>query len=159
MSTPGKRSILFVCLGNICRSPLAEAVARREFERAGLDVRVASAGLGDWHVGGGADPRARACAVAHGYDLTAHRARAITSQDFAAFDWLLAMDRANLHELRRRCPAGHHSKLALFLPFAGAAPPEEVPDPYSGDLDDFRRVLELARRGVAGLIARWRDAA
>jgi protein-tyrosine phosphatase len=153
------KSILFVCLGNICRSPLAEAVARREFAHAGLALTVASAGLGGWHSGAGADARAVACAAAHGYDLAAHRARQVTAMDFVGFDAVLAMDRSNLRELARRCPPAHSEKLALFLPFAGTAPPEEVPDPYYGDDEDFRQVIALVRRGVFGLIERCRDAA
>ncbi|HEX7111905.1 MAG TPA: low molecular weight protein-tyrosine-phosphatase [Mizugakiibacter sp.] len=142
--------ILFVCLGNICRSPLAEAVARAEFARFGLDVPVASAGTGDWHVGGGADPRAVAVAAEAGYDLGAHRARQVRVDDFTRYGRVLAMDRANLRALQR-LGAGAATPPALFLEFAGLAAPREVPDPYTGSLDDFRSVLTLLRDGVLAL--------
>ena len=150
-------SILFVCLGNICRSPLAEAVARSHFERAGLAVEVASAGTGDYHIGEGADTRAVASAAAHGYDLSGHRARQVAMADFDRYDMLLAMDQANYRELRLRCPVRHASRVALFLPYAGIEQPSEVPDPYFGGKQGFERVIELARRGVDGLIARCKD--
>ena len=140
--------ILFVCLGNICRSPTVEAVARSEFARAGLRVEVASAGTADYHVGRGADPRSIRIAAAHGYDLAAHRARQFHAADFAAFDHVLAMDRANLHDLRRIAPAG--AMPALFLDEA------EVPDPYYGGDADFEDVIALAREGVEAWIARLR---
>jgi protein-tyrosine phosphatase len=150
--------ILFICLGNICRSPVVEVVARSEFARAGLDITVASAGTGDYHVGHGADPRAIASARARGYDLTAHRARQLVAADFAAFDAVLAMDNANLRTLAARCPQRYNSKLALFLPFAGMAGPEEVPDPYFGEADGFEHVIELARNGAGGLLERFKMA-
>lgn len=142
--------ILFVCLGNICRSPLAEAVARAEFARFGLDVPVASAGTGDWHVGGGADPRAVAIAAEAGYDLGAHRARQVCVEDFARYERVLAMDSANLRVLRQ-LGAAARTPPALFLEYAGFTAPREVPDPYTGSLDDFRAVLTLVRDGVLGL--------
>jgi len=152
------KSILFVCLGNICRSPVVEAVARREFADAGITIAVASAGTGDWHVGEPADARAIASAAAHGYDASAHRARQVSAADFEHFDALLAMDRANLRELERRWPR-HRDKVQLFLPFAGVTPPHEVPDPYYGNARDFAHVVELARAGMQGLIERLRNTA
>ena len=148
------KSILFVCLGNICRSPVAEAVARAEFARAGLAIAVASAGIGDYHIGQGADARAVASAHAHGYDLSAHRARQIADVDFGRFDALLAMDRANLRALVACCPQRYSGKLALFLSFAGIEAPDQVPDPYFGEAEGFERVIELARDGANGLIVR-----
>lgn len=142
--------ILFVCLGNICRSPLAEAVARVEFARFGVDVPVASAGTGDWHVGGGADPRAVAVAAEAGYDLGAHRARQVRAEDFARYGRVLAMDRANLRALQR-LGGGSSIPSALFLEHAGLDAPHEVPDPYTGSLDDFRAVLARVRDGVLAL--------
>ena len=140
--------LCFVCLGNICRSPTVEAVARREFARAGLRVEVASAGTADYHIGRGADPRSIRIAAAHGYDLAVHRARQFRAADFAAFDYVLAMDRANLRELQRLAPVG--AMPALFLGDA------EVPDPYYGSDADFEQVVALARSGVEAWIARLR---
>ena len=137
--------ILFVCLGNICRSPTAEAVARAEFARAGLDVEVDSAGTAGYHVGEPPDPRSIAAGAAHGYDLAPLRARKIVADDFRRFDRVLAMDRDNLRDLRALRP---HDGVepALFLDGG------DVPDPYYGGADDFARVVMLAREGVAALV-------
>ncbi|MGN6788924.1 MAG: low molecular weight protein-tyrosine-phosphatase [Rhodanobacteraceae bacterium] len=147
--------ILFVCLGNICRSPTAEYVARAEFERLGLRLPIASRGLGNWHVGQGADPRAVAAARAQGYDLSPHRARQFHEDDFGRFGTVLAVDRATLAELRRRLPDDMPPP-ERFLVAAGLALPRsgedgDVPDPYSGSPDDFDAVLGLIRRGVDAL--------
>ncbi|PWK89866.1 low molecular weight protein-tyrosine-phosphatase [Fulvimonas soli] len=149
-------SILFVCLGNICRSPLVEAVARHHLRAAGLDVAVASCGTGDWHVGEGADPRMVAAAGAAGYDLAVHRARQLRPDDFGRHDLLLAMDRANLRELRRLAPAAAAAGTALFLEWSGLAAPPEFPDPYFGDTAGFAESVALAERGVAALLQRLR---
>ena len=146
--------ILFVCLGNICRSPLVEVVARAGFARAGLDIDVASAGTGDYHIGEGADPRAVSSAGARGFDLSAHRARQIVVADFARYDHLLAMDKANYRAMSARCPDQYAARVALFLPFAGIDEPLEVPDPYFGGAEGFEHVIDLAQRGIDGLIAR-----
>ena len=148
--------VLFVCMGNICRSPTVEAVARAEFARAGLDAHLDSAGTEDYHVGGSADRRSIASAHAAGYDLAPHRARQVCAADFEAFDHVLAMDQVNLRALRRLCPDEHAHKLELFLRHAQVAPPDEVPDPYYGAAADFRKVIELAEAGAQGLIARLR---
>jgi len=156
---PGTRhdmKILFVCMGNICRSPVVEAVVRTRLHMAGLVVEVASAGTEDYHVGEGADRRAIASARARGYDVSAHRARQVSDADFRHFDQLLAMDRVNLRALRASCPADHLGKVELFLRRAGVAAPEEVPDPYYGSDADFRIVIDLAEAGAQGLIARLR---
>ena len=145
--------LLFVCMGNICRSPTVEAVAREEFARAGVAVHVESAATEDYHIGRGADPRSIAMAAAHGYDLAAHRARQVCEADFTRFDQVLAMDRDNLHALRRVQPAQGGVEPALFLGVA------ELPDPYYGANADFERVVVLARAGVDALIARLRTAA
>ncbi len=149
--------ILFVCLGNICRSPTTEAVARAEFARAGLDVPVASCGTGDWHVGQGADPRAARAGAAAGYDLSAHRARQLRLADFADHRLVLAMDRANLADLMAMCPPPLRERVGLFMEVGAAAPPAEVPDPYHGDAEGFADVIVMARRGVQGLIERLRQ--
>lgn len=150
--------VLFVCLGNICRSPTAEYVARAEFKRAGLHLPVASRGLGDWHIGQGADPRAVEAARAAGYDLAPHRARQFADEDFARFATVLAVDRVTLAKLRQRAPYGAplpHRLLVeagLARPTAGSA--GDVADPYTGNADDFRAALELIRRAVLGLAKR-----
>ena len=145
------RNLLFVCTGNICRSPVAEFVVRSELAKAGLDIAVASAGTGPWHVGKPADPRTLSSAAAHGYDLSAHRARRVQAGDFASHDLLLAMDRQNLEALQASCPHEYAARVMLFLPFAGIVTAEEVPDPYYGGPDDFERVIELARVGASAL--------
>ena len=147
-----------MCLGNICRSPTAEYVARAEFAKHGLEVPVASRGLGNWHVGQGADPRAVAAARVEGFDLSPHRARQFHEDDFARFAMVLAVDRATLAELRRRVPNDAPAP-ERFLVAAGLAPPNardegDVPDPYTGTREDFRNVLALIRRGVDALALR-----
>lgn len=150
--------VLFVCLGNICRSPTAEYVARAEFAKRGVHVPVASRGLGNWHVGQGADPRAVAVARAEGFDLSPHRARQFHEDDFSRFAMVLAVDRATLAELRRRVPSDVPAP-ERFLVAAGLAHPQareegDVPDPYTGTREDFRQVLALIRRGVDALALR-----
>lgn len=138
--------ILFVCLGNICRSPTIEAIARTEFARAGLSVEVDSAGTANYHIGRGADPRSISFAAAHGYDLSAHRARQIQPEDFTRFDHVLGMDRANLINMREIAPPGTAPQ--LFLADA------EVPDPYYGGDEGFEEVIALARAGLVPWIER-----
>lgn len=150
--------VLFVCLGNICRSPTAEYVARAVFRERGLMVPVASRGLGDWHVGQGADPRAVRVAREAGFDLSPHRARQFHEDDFPRFALVLAVDRATLAELDRRVPDDTPPP-QRFLVAAGLAPAAshdegDVPDPYTGTVDDFRAVLGLIRRGVDALAER-----
>lgn len=151
--------VLFVCLGNICRSPLVEAVARKRLAEAGLDVVVASCGTGGWHAGEGADPRMVAAARAAGHDLSGHRARQLRARDFADYDLWLAMDRDNLRGLRKLAAAPEQAeRAALFLEWTGAAPPLEFPDPWHGDAAGFTAAVKLAERGVAGLVQRLRGA-
>lgn len=146
--------ILFVCLGNICRSPVLEAVLRTQAARAGLDWRIASAGTGDWHVGQGADPRSCASALRRGYALDAHRARQLCAADYRDYDWLLAADRANLAEIARRRPATATAQAALALSHAGIAQPIEVPDPYYGTAAGFDSVIDLAEAFARSVIER-----
>lgn len=146
--------ILFVCMGNICRSPTVEAVARVEFARAGLDVEVDSAGTESYHIGGRADPRAIAMAEANGYPLASHRARQICPADFSRFDHLLVMDRVNQQAVLTTAPRGGGDRVALFLPFVGISEPVELPDPYYGTNLDFQRALDLARNGIMAYIDR-----
>lgn len=147
--------ILFVCLGNICRSPTAEAVARLRFEAAGLSaVEVASAGTGGWHVGKTPDMRAQQAAAARGYDMRALRAAQVRRQDFTDFDLILAMDKDNLADLDARQPAVKQgAKLALLMDYAPGRAGEEVPDPYYGEGDGFAHVLDMIEEAVDGLIA------
>ncbi|KAB0633583.1 low molecular weight protein-tyrosine-phosphatase [Burkholderia latens] len=147
-------AICFVCLGNICRSPTAEGVMRHQVDAAGLADRIAidSAGTGDWHVGEPPDTRAQAAAWTRGYDLSALRARQVSAADFERFDLLLAMDEANLAELRRRCPAEHRDKVRLLMEFAPGAAETEVADPYFGGPQGFERVLDQVERACAGLL-------
>ncbi|WP_266160448.1 low molecular weight protein-tyrosine-phosphatase [Dyella silvatica] len=148
--------ILFVCLGNICRSPLVEAVARHELIRAGLDVTVASCGTGAWHAGSGADPRMCAAAAWAGYDLTAHQARQIQADDLKLNDLVLVMDRDNLRDVSRLDCAQAKAEVGLFLDWARVSPPLDFPDPYYGARAGFTEAVALAERGVAGLIRRLR---
>ena len=153
------RRVLFVCLGNICRSPLVEAVARKRLDEAGLDVSVASCGTGGWHTGEGADRRMIAAARVAGHDLSAHCARQLNARDFDDYDLLLAMDRANLRELRQHAPNRElAAKAVLFLEGSAAAPPAEFPDPWHGDAAGFAAAVALAERSVAGFVARLRAA-
>ena len=146
--------ILFVCMGNICRSPMVETVARVELARAGIAADVASAGTESYHIGEGADPRAIEMAEAHGYPLAQHRARQVRAADFDDFDLVLAMDRVNLRALQRHRARPDAREAELFLRHVGFDGLDEVPDPYYGGRRDFERVLDLARRGSALLIER-----
>lgn len=146
--------MLIVCLGNICRSPVLEAVLRTHLANAGLDWQVASAGTGDWHVGHGADPRSCASALRRGYALDRHRARQLSDADYRDYDWLLAADRANLAEIRRRRPSDATAQVALALAYAGVASPADVPDPYYGNAAGFDAVIDLAEAFARGAIAR-----
>ncbi|GGA04093.1 low molecular weight protein-tyrosine-phosphatase [Dyella caseinilytica] len=148
------RNILFVCMGNICRSPLVEAVARKRLTEAGLKIPVASCGTGGWHAGEQADPRMRAAAAGAGYELGTHRARQLTAADFERYDLLLAMDSDNLREMQRMVAPEAAKRAALFLEWAGLEPPHEFPDPYYGELTGFVQSIVLAEQGVRGLIQR-----
>jgi len=154
--------ILFVCLGNICRSPTAEAVLRRLLasEAPELQVQVASAGLGSWHIGEPPDSRAQSAAKRRGVDMSTIRARQISRDDFARYDLILAMDRQNLIELQRLAPAGYRERVRLFLEFGDADEIDEldeVPDPYYGADAGFERVLDLAESAARGLLAHLRN--
>lgn len=148
------KRILFVCMGNICRSPVVEAVARARFALAGLDIEVDSAGTEDYHIGEPPDRRSLASALARGYDASAHRARQVDVADFDRFDKLLVMDRVNLRALTRMAPGEGHDKIAMFLPWAGVVDPHDLPDPYYGQAQDFDNVVTFAEHGIDGLIAR-----
>jgi len=147
--------LLFVCMGNICRSPTAEGVLRAAIERRGLAdrIEVASAGTHDYHVGEAPDARAVRHARKRGYDLGALRASQVSRVDFERFDYILAMDRGHLRMLRALAPAKARAKLGLFLEASGRWKDEDVPDPYYGGPEDFERVLDMAEEAAE----RWVD--
>lgn len=150
--------VLFVCLGNICRSPLAEGVFRRVASEAGLDgvFEVASAGTYAYHRGQGADRRAVSTALAHGVDLRAHRARPVDAGDFETFDHIVAMDRQNQADLLEICPRAHRGKVSLLLEHAPELGLDEVPDPYYGGADGFEHVFTMIERSCRSLLENLR---
>jgi protein-tyrosine phosphatase len=141
-----QRSVLFVCTGNICRSPTAEAVLRHLAAEEGIELRIASAGIGDWHVGSAPDKRAQHHAKGRGYDMSALRARQVRPSDFAEFDLILAMDGGHLQALQRMAPPGQRHKVRLFI--AG----RDVPDPYYGGPEGFEQVLDLVEAACRDLL-------
>lgn len=146
--------ILLVCMGNICRSPMAEGVLRRFIESQGLQstFEVKSAGTHDYNVGAPPDFRAQSAARRRGYDLAGLRARRVDARDFEHFDHILAMDRRNLAALRLACPSHYQSKLGLFLNYARQFDLREVPDPYYGSPNDFELALDLIEDAAQGLL-------
>jgi len=150
--------ILFVCLGNICRSPLAEAILREQASAAGADIDTDSAGTGDWHVGHPPDRRAIAVAAAHGVDIAGYRARQIDVRDFDAFDHIVALDRANLRDLRAIRPASAKARLSLLLDHVPGREGHDVVDPYSGADAGFETAWQDISAGVTGLLGTIRPA-
>jgi protein-tyrosine phosphatase len=152
--TDVQHSILFVCMGNICRSPTAEGVTRALVEQAGLApyFHLDSAGTHDHHVGEAPDRRTQQAALKRGYDLSGQQARQVNIKDFHNFDRILAMDLRNLALLQQRCPNALQDKLGLFLDYAEGYEGGEVPDPYYGGTSGFERVLDMAEAGARGLI-------
>jgi protein-tyrosine phosphatase len=145
--------ILFVCLGNICRSPTVEGVASvlAAREAPHLDLGFDSAGTADYHIGDPPDARSIQAAAARGYDISTLRARQLSADDFRHFDLLLAMDEDNLARMRQLAPRGLAERAQLFLSFAPQTGYQSVPDPYYGGLEGFDTVLDLAEHGVRGL--------
>ena len=154
-TAPNKIRVLMVCLGNICRSPTAEAMLRRKAHEAGLDgrIEVDSAGTADYHVDSPPDRRAIAHGERRGLEMRHLRGRQVSREDFDRFDHVLAMDEDNLMNLRRLRPPGSHAKLALLLSYAPEAGALEVPDPYYGGPEGFETVLDLAAAAADGFIA------
>jgi protein-tyrosine phosphatase len=148
-------SILFVCLGNICRSPLAEAALRAEADARGLDVEIDSAGTGGWHQGEPPDRRAIAAARRAGVDIAGLRARKVTKGDFERFDWIVALDRDNLADLEALRPAGSRARLSLLLDHVPGREGQAVADPYYGGdahFDETWRDVSAGARGLADAI-------
>lgn len=140
------KNVLFVCTGNICRSPTAEAVLRHQAEKAGIELHIESAGLGHWHIGCPPDERAQHHAKGRGYDLSRLRARQVEPFDFERFDLILAMDGGHLRALQRMAPEKHRAKIRLFVP------ERDVPDPYYGGPEGFEEVLDLVEAACRDLL-------
>lgn len=150
--------LLVVCLGNICRSPVAEGVLRARIEASSLRglIELDSAGTGDWHVGEPPDRRSIANAAQHGIDISGLRARQLAAADYRECDWLLCADRANLRDVRARAPEGATARSALLLDWCGTVDEGEIPDPYTGGAAQFEHVFQLLDRAADGAIARLR---
>ncbi|MBI1945321.1 MAG: low molecular weight phosphotyrosine protein phosphatase [Deltaproteobacteria bacterium] len=150
--------VLFICSGNICRSPTAEGVLRHLAHAASLELEVDSAGIGGWHAGDPPDPRTVRYARARGYDLSSLRARQVAPADFAFFDRIYAMDQGHLRDLHHLAPELHRAKVSLFLDVVArdlddAALGREVPDPYYGGAEGFEHVLDLVEEGCRAIVA------
>ena len=152
-------SVLFVCMGNICRSPTAQGV----FEQLVADndlaalIQIDSAGTHAYHVSERPDERASAAALKRGIDLSSQQARRVSAEDFYEFDYVIAMDSSNFGDLASDCPPEHEAKLHLFMEFATGLEATEVPDPYYGGVNGFERVLDLIEQAAAGLLAEIRQ--
>jgi protein-tyrosine phosphatase len=149
-----KISVLFCCMGNICRSPTAEAVFRARVKEAGLaqQILIDSVGTHDYHIGAPPDLRTQRAAKQRGYDMSDLRGRQVEVADFTRFDYVLAMDNANMAILYRLCPQAQRDRLGLFLEYAKVHKEREVPDPYYGGEDGFERVLDMVEDAAAGLL-------
>jgi protein-tyrosine phosphatase len=151
--------VLFVCTGNICRSPTAEGVFRALVDAEGLGdvIEADSAGTHGYHVGDAPDYRAQVAAARRGIDLSGQRSRLFGAGDFEIFDYVLAMDRMNYRTLSIACPARARGRLSLFLDFAPSLGLDEVPDPYYGADDGFEEVLDIVEAASLGLLAAIRE--
>lgn len=147
-------SVLFCCMGNICRSPTAEAVFRAKVEAAGLSqhIQIDSSGTHDYHIGAAPDTRTQQAASKRGYDMSKLRGRQVEVADFTKFDYVLAMDNANMAILHQLCPPSQRDRLGLFLEYASQHQEREVPDPYYGGADGFERVLDMVEDAAQGLL-------
>ena len=146
-------SVLFVCLGNICRSPLAEAALRAEADRVGLPIKVDSAGTGDWHVDCPPDKRAQAVALRHGIDISTYRGRQVTADDFHRFNHIFALDAENLKNLRRIRPSDGKADLRLLMDLIPGREGTSVTDPYFGEDEGFDETWSDVTRAAEALIA------
>ena len=149
-----KTSILFVCMGNICRSPTAEGIFRHMLAKKNIsdNFELDSAGTHAYHIGAAPDSRAQATAVARGIDLSDLKGRKVEFSDFEQFDFVLAMDKDNYSILKEMCPPDKYQKLNLFLDFAKDLDIEEVPDPYYGGTGGFEKVFDMLEQASLGLI-------
>ncbi|MFD0985838.1 low molecular weight protein-tyrosine-phosphatase [Methyloligella solikamskensis] len=154
MTEDPRHKLLFICLGNICRSPMAEGVFRRVIAEAGVADRfeIDSAGLGDWHVGQAPDTRAQSAAKGRDMDISGQAARQVVLEDFDRFDLLLAMDRNNLAELKALAPEGTEGKIRQFLDYAPHLEAIDVPDPFFGGDEGFDHALDLIEAASEGLL-------
>ncbi len=146
-----KPAVLFVCLGNICRSPLAEAAFRAEAARLGMEVEVDSAGVGNWHIGAPPDRRAQAVARRHGVDISGYKARQVTRSDFQRFTHVIALDHENLSALERLRPADAAAELSLLLDYVKGREGEAVTDPWYGSAAGFETTWSEVSAGAKGL--------
>jgi protein-tyrosine phosphatase len=146
-------SVLFVCLGNICRSPMAEGAMRAEAKRIGLDLEVASAGTASWHIGEAPDPRAIATARAHGVDISRKRGRQVKAADFLSFTHIVGLDRQNYAELRHLAPTDGTAKLSLLLDHVPGREGQPVVDPWYGGPEDFEVAWNDVVEGTRALAA------
>ena len=149
-----RKKVLFVCLGNICRSPTAEAVMRQYCFEKGVDIEIDSAGTAAYHIGKSPDARSQAAAKKRNIDMSDLRARQAQSHDFYEFDYVLAMDKANYQDLQSIKPANASAKLELFLKEYGSLGENEVPDPYYGGEQGFEHVLDLLEDACQGFLQR-----
>ncbi|MBF7073170.1 low molecular weight phosphotyrosine protein phosphatase [Glaciecola sp. MH2013] len=154
MSSP---SVLFVCLGNICRSPTAEGVFAQKAKQRGLALSIDSAGTAGYHHGAAPDKRSQEVALSRGYDLSRLKCRKVKEDDFSQFDYIIAMDNANVKDLKRKCPRELQHKIKLFLDYANSDF-EEVPDPYYGGKRGFELVLDLIEEASDCLLDKLNEA-
>jgi protein-tyrosine phosphatase len=154
-----KLAVLMVCMGNICRSPLAEGAFKRAIEAAGLEgvVRVDSAGTHDYHIGDAPDPRSRATARRHGFDIDGQRGRQVRADDFHAFDFILAMDSENLANLLSIAPPAAKTRPQCLLTYSPRFRNQDVPDPYYGGAQGFEAVLAMIEDAIPELLLAVRD--